>query len=155
MGQEIERKFLIDLAKLGVLEHGQSIRQGYVKTGDKTVVRARVKGGEGFITLKGENRGATRTEFEYPIPVEEATAIINELCSGPAIDKTRYVVENGRHTWEIDIFHGENEGLVVAEVELEAETEIVEMPSWVTKEVTGDVRYYNSNLLEHPFSHWN
>ena len=80
---------------------------------------------------------------------------MNELCSGPTIDKTRYVVKNAGHTWEIDIFHGDNEGLIVAEVELEDENEIVEIPDWVTKEITGDMKYYNSNLLDHPFSKWN
>ena len=154
MGQEIERKFLIDIGKLGVLENGQSIKQGYVQTSDKTVVRVRVKGSGAFITLKGENKGATRSEFEYPIPIEDALAIMNELCSGPTIDKTRYVVNNAGHTWEIDIFHGDNEGLVVAEVELKDENEIVEIPDWVTQEVTGDVKYYNLNLLAYPFRKW-
>ncbi len=155
MGQEIERKFLIDIGKLGVLENGQSIKQGYVPTNNKTAVRVRVKGSEAFITLKGEIKGTTRSEFEYPIPVEDALAIMNELCSGPTIDKTRYVVKSAGHAWEIDIFHGDNEGLIVAEVELEDENEIVEIPDWVTKEITGDMKYYNSNLLDHPFSKWN
>ncbi len=154
MGQEIERRFLIDIGKLGVLENGQLIKQGYVLTSNKAVVRVRVKGSEAFITLKGEIKGTTRSEFEYPIPVEDALAIMNELCSGPTIDKTRYVVKNTGHTWEIDIFHGDNEGLVVAEVELEDENEIVEIPDWVTKEITDDMKYYNSNLLDHPFSKW-
>lgn len=154
MGQEIERKFLIDTGKL-VLENGRAIKQGYIPTNSKTVVRARIKGSQAFLTLKGENKGATRSEFEYPIPVEDAEEIISLLCSGPTIYKTRYLVENADHTWEVDVFHGDNEGLVVAEVELESEDDLVEIPEWVTQEVTGDAKYYNSNLLDNPFSKWN
>jgi adenylate cyclase len=154
MALEIERKFIIDINKLEKLENGYDIKQGYIQTKDKTAVRVRVKGDEGFLTIKGENVGATRLEYEYPIPVVDANEMLDKLCGKPIIDKTRYLIQYKKHTWEIDIFHKENDGLIVAEVELESEDEIVELPEWIVKEVTDDSRYYNSNLLEHPYSHW-
>ncbi|QOY55612.1 CYTH domain-containing protein [Candidatus Sulfurimonas marisnigri] len=154
MGLEIERKFLIDIDKVENLENGYEIKQGYIQTKDKTTVRVRVKGDEAFITIKGKNVGASRVEFEYSIPLDDANEMLEKLCSKPFIDKKRYLVEHKNHTWEIDVFHKENEGLIVAEVELEDENEIVELPKWIVKEVTGDARYYNSNLLENPFSKW-
>lgn len=154
MAKEIERKFLIDLERIGSLEGGTMIKQGYIATADKTAVRARIAGAKAYLTLKGENKGVTRAEFEYDIPVEDAEEIIRELCRGPIIEKTRYLVVNFGHTWEVDIFHGDNEGLIVAEIELGSETEKFELPLWVTKEVSGDEKYYNSNLLDHPFKHW-
>ena len=155
MALEIERKFLIDREKIENLENGYKIKQGYIQTKDKTVVRVRVKAKEAFLTIKGENIGATRAEYEYAIPLNDANEMLDTLCTKPIIDKTRYLVQHKNHTWEIDIFHKENEGLIVAEVELESENEIVEFPNWITKEVTNDTRYYNSNLLERPFSKWN
>ena len=154
MGLEIERKYLVDLTKTGDLGSGQKIKQAYIATADKTVVRVRVAGEKAFLTLKGENKGATRPEFEYPVPLEDAESIITELCSGPVIDKTRYLLKHSNHIWELDIFHGDNEGLVVAEVELKSETEAVDLPDWVLDEVTSDSRYYNSNLLSQPFKDW-
>jgi adenylate cyclase len=155
MALEIERKFLIDIEKLPNLKNGYEIKQGYIQTKDKTVVRVRVKDKEAFLTIKGENDGATRLEYEYKIPLNDANEMLDKLCSKPIIDKIRYLVEYKNHTWEIDIFHQENEGLIVAEVELESEDETVELPNWIVKEVTDDSRYYNSNLLESPFSKWN
>lgn len=154
MALEIERKFLIDINKLTNLENGYDIKQGYIQTKDKTAVRVRVKDDEAFLTIKGENVGATRLEYEYPIPVVDAKEMLDKLCNKPIIDKTRYLVLHKKHTWEIDIFHEENDGLIVAEVELESEDEIVDLPEWILKEVTDDARYYNSNLLEHPYSQW-
>lgn len=154
MGVEVERKFLVDLQKIGKLENGAAIKQGYIPTGNKVAVRVRLKGNEAFLTLKGANKGATRSEYEYLIPVADAEAILGELCSGPVVTKTRYLKENAGHTWEIDVFHGENDGLIVAEVELEKEDEVVTLPDWAIEEVTGDAKYYNSNLLGHPFSKW-
>lgn len=154
MGLEIERKFLIDINKIESLGNGYEIKQGYIQTKDKTAVRVRVKGNEAFLTIKGENVGATRVEFEYSIPLDDANEMLEKLCSKPIIDKIRYLVKHKNHTWEIDVFFKENEGLIVAEVELEDENESVELPEWVVKEVTGDARYYNSNLLENPFSKW-
>ncbi|PHQ64959.1 MAG: adenylate cyclase [Sulfurimonas sp.] len=154
MALEIERKFLIDINKLDKLKNGYYIKQGYIQTKDKTAVRVRVKGDEAFLTIKGKSVGATRLEYEYSIPVVDANEMLERLCAKPIIDKTRYLVKHKKHTWEIDIFHKENDGLIVAEVELESEDEIVELPEWILKEVTDDIRYYNSNLLEHPYSQW-
>lgn len=154
MAKEIERKFLLDLEKLGPLEGGTVIKQGYIVTVDKTVVRARVAGGTAYLTLKGKNKGVTRSEFEYEIPVADAEAIITELCNGPVVEKTRYLVVHSGHTWEVDVFHGDNEGLVIAEIELQREDESFDLPDWVTTEVSGDAKYYNSNLLENPYKYW-
>ena len=155
MALEIERKFLIDINKLVKLENGYDIKQGYIQTKDKTAVRVRVKGDEAFLTIKGENIGATRLEYEYPIPVVDANEMLAKLCAKPIIDTTRYLIYHKKHTWEIDTFNKENDGLIVAEVVLESEDEMVELPEWIVKEVTDDARYYNSNLLEHPYSQWN
>ena len=154
MAKEIERKFLIDISGVESIGSGSRIKQGYISTTDNTAVRIRVSGTVAYLTLKGENQGATRPEFEYEIPIEDANEIIKELCSGPIIDKTRYLVEYGSHTWEIDVFHGDNDGLIVAEVELESETEEVDLPKWVINEVTGEVKYYNTSLWDNPFNKW-
>lgn len=154
MAVEIERKFLIDVAKISELTNGTSIKQGYIRTQDHTAVRARVQGDRAFLTIKGENNGATRSEFEYPIPRADAEQIIAELCAGVTVDKMRYLINHSGHTWEIDIFSGDNQGLIVAEVELGSADETLAIPNWVIKEVTGDHKYYNSNLLTNPFKHW-
>lgn len=154
MAKEIERKFLVDMSFVNELTDGKRISQGYIETSDKTVVRARIKGDEAFLTLKGAVKRFTCSEFEYQIPLADAEEIIDELCSGGTIDKTRYEVAHGSHTWEVDVFHGKNEGLVVAEVELQDEAENIELPKWVTKEVTGDIKYFNVSLLKHPYSKW-
>lgn len=154
MAIEIERKFLVDLEELGELKDGQDIKQGYIKTVDNTVVRVRVKGDKGFLTIKGENVGVSRLEFEYEIPLDEANEMLEKLCSKPIIDKTRYIIKYKNHFWELDVFYGDNEGLVVAEVELESEDEEIKPPSWVRQEVTGDIRYYNNNLMKEPYKVW-
>lgn len=154
MGQEIERKFLVNAARLGELTDGEVMRQGYIDTMSLATVRARIAGNRGWLTLKGGNRGGVRSEFEYEIPVEDARQIIDELCRGPVIAKTRYRREYRGYTWEIDVFEGDNAGLVVAEVELGAVTEDPPLPDWVTAEVTSDPRYYNSQLARHPFRQW-
>lgn len=155
MAKEIERKFLIDQTKLGNLEDGAYIKQGYISTTDKTVVRVRVVSEKAYLTLKGENKGVVRTEFEYSIPHKDANEMISELCNGPIIEKTRYLLNYCEHTWEVDIFHGQNHGLVIAEIELTTENEKFELPPWLGEEVSGDAKYYNSNLLENPFNKWN
>jgi adenylate cyclase len=154
MAKEIERKFLVHPDRLPALSDGITIQQGYLPLQGKTVVRARLKGNKAFLTLKGANNGISRSEFEYQIPVDDARQIITELCSGPCIEKTRYEIKIGKHLWEIDVFAGDNAGLIVAEVELNDEAEYVELPAWVAEEVTGQARYYNSNLLNKPFSQW-
>lgn len=156
MPKEIERKFLISLDQCPLPATGLIIKQGYLPLSKsvKTVVRVRVKGEEAFITVKGENQGATRQEFEYTIPVSEAHEMLENLCQKPLIEKTRYEITVGSHLWEVDIFKGDNKGLIVAEVELSDEEEKFERPEWVTNEVTGDAKYYNSSLLENPFKDW-
>lgn len=154
MATEIEKKFLVDLSKLGELPEGKEIQQGYFETSEKAVVRARVKGDKGYLTIKGETHGATRSEFEYEIPVKDAKEMIADLCQQPVVSKVRYEIPYAGHVWELDLFKGVNEGLVVAEIELASENQPFEKPEWVAKEVTEDPRYYNSNLIKHPFSEW-
>jgi len=153
MGTEIERKFLADLSQLGELPEGSIIQQGYIPANGVTV-RVRTMGSKAFITLKGRTKGITRSEFEYEIPVEDAQAILQELCSPPHIEKTRYLIPYAGHIWELDIFEGDNEGLIMAEVELGSEDEAVELPPWVIKEVSDDRRYYNASLRLNPYQLW-
>ena len=153
MAKEIERKFLVDTSKLPTLPKGQIMKQGYVPTQGITV-RARISDDQAFLTLKGRATGLSRSEFEYPIPVEDAQQILNELCTHPLIEKTRYLIPYGDHTWELDIFEGDNQGLVVAEIEFSHENESFEKPEWITKEVSYDTKYRNSNLIAHPFCSW-
>jgi len=153
MGIEIEKKFLIDREKLiaynsEIFNNGIKIQQGYIaQTEEKTVVRVRLADKKGFLTIKGANIGCSRAEFEYEIPYEDAYKMLNTLCS-KRIQKTRYLLPISNHTWEIDVFDNNNEGLIVAEIELDSENEIFDIPNWVTKDITNDKRYYNSNLLE-------
>ena len=127
--------------------------QGYICSDPGRTVRVRVRGDKGFLTIKGQSSedGLSRFEWEKEIPVSEALELMN-LCVSGVIDKTRYLVPYGDHTYEVDVFHGANEGLVLAEIELSDELEAFEKPSWLGKEVTGDMRYYNSMLSLHPFS---
>ncbi len=154
MGVEIERKFLIDETKLPTLQNGYTIKQGYIQTIDHTTVRIRVRGQEAFLTIKGKSQGASRLEFEYPIPLNDAEEMLTNLCHASRVEKTRYLIEYEGHTWEVDIFEGSNKGLMIAEIELESEKEVFSLPEWVTKEVTEDVRYFNANLVERPYTSW-
>lgn len=154
MAYEIERKFLVDVDKLPELKNGYVIKQGYINTKDKTVVRLRVKNTQAFLTIKGENKGSVRSEYEYEIPLNDANEMIHTLCLKPIISKTRYEIKHEKHIWEIDIFKEDNQGLIVAEVELENENETVNLPLWIKEEVTDDNKYYNSNLIKNPFSKW-
>jgi CYTH domain-containing protein len=127
--------------------------QGYICADPDRTVRVRVRGDKGFLTIKGRSSadGLSRYEWEKEIPASEAVELM-ALCGSGVIDKTRYLVPFGRHTYEVDVFHGANEGLVLAEIELAEEQETFEKPSWLGEEVTGDPRYYNSMLSLHPFS---
>ena len=154
MALEIERKYLIDLEKISPLENGIRIKQGYLSTNKNAVVRVRVKNDKAYLTIKGSNSGIARLEFEYEIPLDEANEMLEKLCQKPVIDKTRYLITHENHTWEVDIFYGDNEGLVVAEVELSSEDEHINLPSWVKEEVSHDDRYFNSNLMKLPFKDW-
>jgi len=156
MGTEIERKFLPkgDAWKRAIEGPGATIRQGYLSNARECTVRVRVKGEQAWITVKGPSVGASRPEFEYPIPLEDATRMLDSLCGKPQIEKTRYVVRRNGLAFEIDEFHAENAGLVLVEVELTSEDQAVGLPDWVGEEVTGDSRYYNSRLARHPYGQW-
>jgi len=151
---EIERKYLV--AGDGWREGGRStvFRQGYLSTVKERTVRVRVAGDQGSITVKGITIGAARTEFEYPIPLADADVMLTELCEQPIIEKVRHVVEVGGTTWEIDEFGGVNAGLIVAEVELNHIDQEFTLPEWIGEEVTDDPRYFNANLIAHPFVEW-
>ncbi len=152
MGVEIERKFKVKehFRPTGV---GIEMAQGYLSCDPRRTVRIRIAGIQGFLTIKGETCGATRSEYEYEIPAEEARELL-ALCDTPLVEKTRYVEMFCGKRWEVDIFHGANEGLRVAEIELAAEAEEFALPEWVGDEVTGERRYYNAALIAHPYSAW-
>ncbi|MEC8010085.1 MAG: CYTH domain-containing protein [Pseudomonadota bacterium] len=154
MAVEIERKFLVDQNLLPDFGEGTLISQGYIETTTKNVVRARVKGDKGFLTLKGESHGATCAEFEYEIPKADALNIIATMCSGKTVEKTRYEYPLGKHVWEVDVFSGRNQGLIVAEIELASEDETFEKPEWIAEEVTGQAKYFNACLLNTPYLEW-
>ncbi len=154
MPKEIERKFLVTSDAWRQLGTGRAYRQGYLAITSTHTVRVRVVGDQGYLTVKGKLSGITRLEYEYPIPVQEAHEMLNQLCEKPLIEKTRYCVECKGHIWEVDEFSGENQGLVVAEVELESEDQRVELPEWVGQEVSEDSRYLNASLVKNPYSHW-
>jgi CYTH domain-containing protein len=120
----------------------------------QATVRVRIAGDRAFLTLKGATTGITRLEFEYEIPVGDADTLLTELCQAPLIEKTRYRIPIGNHTWEVDEFWGDNAGLIVAEVELKSADEPIELPAWVGQEVSNDPRYYNANLVQHPYCTW-
>lgn len=155
MGREIERKFLVRPE----LWHpdpalGTRYRQGYLSTDPDRVVRVRTAGTRAFLTIKGLTRGVERAEFEYPIPFADAQAMLDTLCSRPLVEKTRYRQEVEGRLWEVDVFEGENAGLIVAEVELPAADAPLALPLWAGTEVSHDPRYFNSNLAVTPFSRW-
>ena len=153
---EIERKFLVestDFIKESTVNN--RIVQGYLNSNPERTVRVRIKGNKGFLTIKGKGNesGTTRFEWEKEIALSEAEALL-QLCESGIIDKIRYEIPLGKHTFEVDVFSGENQGLIIAEVELTSENEFFEQPNWLGKEVTGDKKYYNSHLSEHPFCSW-
>ncbi|MEA4867635.1 MAG: CYTH domain-containing protein [Bacteroidia bacterium] len=156
MAQEIERKFLVQ-SRDYIDEASKKIRitQGYLSSVPERTVRVRIKGSKGFITVKGigSESGASRFEWEMEIPVKDVEDLLR-ICEAGVIDKVRYEVASGAHTFEVDEFHGENEGLVVAEVELDSESQDFVKPSWLGNEVTGDPRYYNSMLMKVPYTKW-
>ncbi len=176
MGIEIERKFLARMPDqdeltatgsssggvasagniLPVCLHGDSIRQGYICSGTTAVTRVRVRNTRGFITLKGPVAadGMSRLEFEYEIPFEDANQMLGSLCSGSIIEKTRYEIPFGGILWELDVFFGDNKGLIIAEVELVDPFQTVTLPDWVLEEVSGNLRYSNSSLARSPYSSW-
>jgi CYTH domain-containing protein len=155
MATEIERKFLLRSAVWRASAGpGTLLRQGYLSTVPERTVRVRRSDGRGWLTVKGLSVGATRLEFEYEVPAADADAMIDALCERPLVEKIRYCVEHQGLTWEIDEFQGENEGLLVAEVELEREDQPLPLPEWAGDEVTSDPRYANANLAVLPFRRW-
>lgn len=154
MAKEIERKFLVQGDAWRALASGRYYCQGYIPTQGNQTVRVRIIGDQGYLTLKGPTRGISRSEFEYEIPGADARAILSELCQRPLIEKHRHKIPVGNVVWEVDEFLGENQGLLLAEVELSHPDQTVELPGWIGAEVTGDPRYYNSNLVQYPFKDW-
>jgi len=154
MAKETELKFLVRGDSWRRHSTGTRYRQGYLSTVKERTVRVRAAGDKGFITVKGINVGATRSEYEYEIPLADANEILDRLCERPLIEKIRYRIQFGDLTWEVDEFEGENRGLITAEVELADENQAVSLPDWIGAEVTADPRYFNSNLVAHPFSKW-
>ena len=156
MAKEIERKFLLkdDSWRSKTQGPGKLYSQGYLCSEPERTVRVRLAGERGVMTVKGLTRGATRTEFEYALPAEDARQMLDELCERPLISKYRHFIHRGEFTWEIDEFLEENQGLVVAEIELEDENQKFDRPAWLGREVTDDPRYYNSNLSLIPFKDW-
>ena len=153
---EIERKFLVLDDSYKSLSYAHShIMQGYICSERGRTVRVRIRDSRAYITIKGPStdNGLTRYEFEQEIPLVDAEQLM-QLCEPGIIDKTRWLVKSGDHTFEVDEFHGDNDGLIVAEVELRDATDVVEIPHFIGKEVTGDRRYYNSQLRQHPYCHW-
>lgn len=155
MGQEIERKFLIKESEWEKLDKpgGKQLRQGYILTDPNKTIRVRIAGKTAWLTIKGISVGASRLEFEYEIPLQEGNELLDNF-SEAELEKVRYEITYKQKLWEIDVFAGDNEGLIVAEIELLSEDEKFELPDWVAEEVTHDKKYYNSNLTKYPFKDW-
>ncbi|MCF7791320.1 MAG: CYTH domain-containing protein [Victivallales bacterium] len=155
MGLEIERKFLVKNLNFLKGVTGVKYSQGYIPSDGNPGLRIRIAGDKGFITLKSNLKGIkVRREFEYEIPVKDAEEMLQFFCLKPYIEKYRYKLDINGRTWEIDVFEGDNKGLVLAEVELDDENQQVEKPEWIEKEVTGDCRYQNSSLAVNPYCSW-
>ena len=154
MAIEIERKFLVKERPFAMAKRSLKINQGYILNEKSKVIRVREKGDDYFLTIKGNNIGISRLEYDFPISKDDAEELIIHFCKTTLIEKTRHYVEHKDHTWEVDEFHGTNDGLIVAEIELESEDEKFEIPNWIGEEVTQDERYYNMNLAVHPYTSW-
>jgi adenylate cyclase len=154
MAAEIERKFLVKGDSWRKLAQGSRYVQGYISTAKQATVRVRIVGSQGYLTIKGATVQYTRSEFEYPIPVADAQEMLDTLCDRPFIEKMRYTIAYGNLIWEIDEFAGVNQGLIIAEVELSDEKQQIELPIWIGEEVSDNPKYFNSNLVKHPFSEW-
>ena len=154
MGIEIERKFLVKEELWQTPTNGLVYRQGYIYTLSGNTVRVRTAGDQGYLTLKSKTKGSTRQEFEYSIPLHDANEMLITMCDRPLIEKIRYKVLIDNLEWEVDQFLGDNQGLLLAEVELTSEEQTVKIPPWIGKEVTHDQRYYNLNLVKNPYKKW-
>ena len=154
MGTEIERKFLVSGTSWKTAASGRDIRQGYLSLDKERTVRVRAVEDQAWITVKGLTRRFSRQEFEYEIPLEDARQLLESLCHQPLIEKTRYRVRHGENLWVVDEFHGANDGLVLAEIELASEQENFDRPPWLGAEVSDDARYFNARLAIEPFRDW-
>ena len=155
MAVEIERKYLVVNDKWkSFVESEAAMKQGYLATVANASIRVRVAKGRAYLNIKSATVGIRRAEYEYEIPLQDGEEMLANLTSGSVIDKVRYKVRCGDHVWDLDLFHGDNSGLMVAEVELDSEDESFEMPQWAGEEVSGDVKYYNSSLVKHPYCDW-
>ena len=154
MAIEIERKFLIQNDDWRNLALGTVYRQGYLATGAARTVRVRIAGNSAYLTIKSASVGISRAEFEYEIPIADAAQMLDTLCDRPLIEKTRYKILHQGVLWEVDEFDGENRGLILAEVELTDPNQPLVLPDWIGQEVSDDPRYFNSNLVKHPFQSW-
>jgi adenylate cyclase len=153
MGVEIERKFLVKKAEWHPIGSGEAFRQGYLSREGGPTVRVRSAKGRGYLTIKGAPQGLSRPEFEYEIPENDAGELLS-LCHGAIVDKQRHLVVHQGHTWEVDVFHGDNDGLIVAEIELSHPDEPFERPPWAGLEVSLDPRYTNASLSLRPYRAW-
>jgi len=155
MGKEIERKFLVNHNKWQDLTkpEGKQLRQGYISSDPNKTIRVRIADKQAWLTIKGISVGATRLEYEYEIPLEEAAELLDNFSENE-LEKTRHEITYAGKLWEIDVFSGDNDGLIVAEIELQAEDEQFDLPDWIAEEVTHEKKYYNSNLTKHPFKDW-
>lgn len=154
MNQEIERKFLVIGDRWRDLATGIHYRQGYLQRTKEKTVRVRIAGEKAFLTIKGQTIGIARLEFEYPIPVADAVEMLEQLGDRPQIEKMRYRIPMENFVWEVDEFFGENQGLIIAEIELQSEDQAFPKPDWIGAEVTHESRYYNANLVSYPYSQW-
>jgi adenylate cyclase len=156
MGVEIERKFLVDQSKWSQINKPEGVvfKQGYIANSSEATIRIRIAGDKAFLTIKGITSGISRKEYEYEIPVADADEMLKNFASS-WVEKKRHFINHGNHIWEVDEFSGDNNGLLMAEIELNDENERFELPDWLIEEVTGDSRYFNSNLSVAPFSKWN
>jgi len=155
MGIEIERKFLVDHARWDATPKppGNLYKQGYVLHEANRTVRVRITGDAAYLTFKGATQGISRSEYEYQIPVNDGVDLLNSFTTS-VVEKTRYIINHQGKRWEVDVFDGDNAGLIMAEIELQSEDEMFERPDWILREVSEDSRYYNSNLSVHPFKTW-
>lgn len=155
MATEIERKFLVkDDNWRSTADAGTAYRQGYLVGSKAASVRVRIEGDQARLNIKSATLGITRQEYEYPIPMQDAESLLNDLCEHPLVEKTRYHLDYKGHEWEIDVFAGDNAGLVVAEIELESESAEFPRPAWLGEEVSDDPRYYNVSLVKNPYKNW-
>ena len=152
MSIEIERKFLVN-EKFKAEGAGEYIAQGYLNRAPERTVRVRIKGKRGYLTIKGKNAGIKRNEYEYEIPLEDAQELL-KMSEPSIIVKRRYNVKFGRSNWEVDVFEGDNAGLIIAEIELATETEEFDRPEWIGAEVSSEEKYYNSKLSKKPYNQW-